>query len=74
VGVSRRFKFGERWTLEARGESFNAINHTNFVGAISPAGGASFATMNNNLSSSAFGKAQSAFDPRIMQLVLKLRF
>jgi hypothetical protein len=30
--------------------------------------------MNNNLSSSAFGKAQSAFDPRIMQLVLKLRF
>ena len=74
VAVSRKFKFGERWSLEARAESFNAINHTNFVGAISPAGGASFATMNNNLSSSAFGKAQSAFDPRIMQLVLKLRF
>jgi hypothetical protein len=45
------------------------------VGAISPAGGGgSFTTMNNNLSSSAFGKAQSAFDPRILQFALKLHF
>ena len=76
VAVSRRFRMTERFTLEARGESFNAINHTNFVGAIQPSGtgSATAATLNNNLSSSAFGKVQAAFDPRIMQLVLKLYF
>jgi hypothetical protein len=76
VAVSRRFNFNERFTLEVRGESFNAINHTNFVGSIQPSGtgSATAATLNNNLSSSAFGKVQAAFDPRIMQLVLKLYF
>ena len=76
VAVSRRFRITERFTLEARGESFNAINHVNFVGAIQPSGtgSATAATLNNNLSSSAFGKVQAAFDPRIMQLVLKLYF
>jgi hypothetical protein len=76
VALSRRFKIGERFTLEARGESFNVINHTNFVGAIQGAGtaNAGATTLNTNLSSSAFGKALAAFDPRIMQLVLKLYF
>jgi hypothetical protein len=74
VALSRRFKLAERWTLEARAEAFNAVNHTNFVGSISPAGGSSYTTMNTNLSSSAFGKVQSAFDPRIMQFALKLHF
>jgi hypothetical protein len=74
--VSRRFKIRERFTLEARGESFNAINHVNFVGAIQGAGTGSsgYAMLNNNMTSSAFGKPQSAFDPRIMQLVLKFYF
>jgi hypothetical protein len=74
VAVSRRFKITERWDLEARAESFNAVNHPNFVGAISPSGGSSFTTMNNNWTSSNFGRAQAAFDPRIMQFALKLRF
>jgi hypothetical protein len=78
VAVSRRFKFGEggRFQLEARGESFNIINHVNFVGAIQGAGtgSAGATTMNTNLSSSAFGKALAAFDPRIIQLVLKVYF
>jgi hypothetical protein len=73
-----RFKFGEggRFQLEARGESFNIINHVNFVGAIQDAGtgSAGATTMNTNLSSSAFGKALAAFDPRIIQLVLKVYF
>jgi hypothetical protein len=64
----------ERLNLEARAESFNAVNHVNFVGAISPAGGSSFSTMNVNQTNANFGRAQAAFDPRIMQLVLKLRF
>ncbi len=74
VGLSRLFKLKERFNLEARAEAFNVLNHTNFVGAISPAGGTSYTTMNTNSSSSAFGKVQSAFDPRIMQFALKLHF
>ena len=31
-------------------------------------------TMNTNLSSSAFGKVQNAFDPRIFQFAMKLYF
>ena len=76
VALTRKFKITERFQLEARGEAFNIINHTNFVGGIQGAGTASaaYTTMNTNLSSSSFGKALAAFDPRIMQLVLKLHF
>ena len=76
IALTRFFRITERLQLEARGESFNLINHTNFVGAIQGAGtaSASATTMNTNLSSSSFGKALAAFDPRIMQLVLKLHF
>lgn len=76
VALSRLFKIGERFQLEARGEAFNIINHANFVGAIQGAGTASAGatTMNTNLSSSAFGKALATFDPRIMQLALKMYF
>ena len=75
VALSRIFGITERFRLEARAEAFNIVNHANFVGGISPAGTvASFATMNTNLSSSAFGQVQSAFDPRILQFALKVYF
>jgi hypothetical protein len=48
--------------LEARGEAFNVINHTNF------------ADPTTNLSSSNFGRILNAGDPRILQFALKLRF
>ena len=35
---------------------------------------AAYTTLNTNLSSSSFGKALASFDPRIMQLALKLAF
>ena len=38
VALSRIFKFKERYGLQVRAEAFNVLNHTNFVGAISPAG------------------------------------
>jgi hypothetical protein len=75
LALSRQFKVTERFILEARAEAFNIINHTNFVGAISPGGTvAAFTTMNTNASSSTFGQPQAAFDPRILQFALKLYF
>lgn len=75
LALSRQFKIGERFRLEARGEAFNVINHTNFVGAISPAGLiTAFTTMNTDAASSTFGQPQAAFDPRILQFALKLFF
>jgi hypothetical protein len=45
------------------------------VGAISPAGTVTgYATLSTNLSSSTFGRVQAAFDPRILQFSMKLRF
>jgi len=74
VALSRIFKFTERYSLQARAEAFNILNHANFVGAVSPAGQPSFTTMNTTLSSSTYGQVQAAFDPRILQFALKLSF
>jgi hypothetical protein len=75
LSLSRVFKITERYDLEARAEAFNLFNHTNFVGAISPAGtGSSFTTASTGLSSSSFGKINAAFDPRIIQFALKVHF
>jgi len=76
TSLSRSFKLSEHWTMQARADAFNVINHTNFAGSISPAGlVSSFSTLSTGLSSSAsFGKINSAFDPRIIQFSLKLIF
>jgi hypothetical protein len=62
MAFSRIFSFTERFQLEARGEAFNAINHTNFT---------TVETRQNNKN---FGKITAAGDPRILQFALKLRF
>jgi len=77
--LSRIFKVNERYSVQARAEAFNVFNHANFVGAISPAGGTTYAIFSNgvnpnNLSSSSFGRIPSAFDPRIIQFALKFYF
>ncbi len=63
VSLVRFFPLTERWHLEARGEAFNVINHTNFQ--------LTNLTLN---SSSTFGHITSAGDPRIFQFALKLHF
>jgi hypothetical protein len=62
MAFSRIFAFTERFQLEARGEAFNAINHTNFI------------TVNTAQNNKNFGKLTAAGDPRILQFALKLRF
>ena len=77
--LSRIFKINDRHSVQARADVFNILNHANFVGAISPAGGTVYQTFSsgvnpNNLSTSSFGRIQSAFDPRIVQFALKTFF
>jgi hypothetical protein len=79
ASLSRIFKLTERYSVQARAEAFNVLNHANFVGNISPAGGTTYAIFSNgvnpnNLSSSSFGRIPSAFDPRIIQFALKFYF
>ena len=75
IALSRIFKMGERYSLQARVDALNVLNHTNFAGAISPAGTVTgYSTLSTNLSSSTFGRVQSAFDPRILQFSMKFYF
>ena len=62
ANLTRFFQIRERQRFELRFEFFNLLNHTNFN---IPVG---------TLSSSAFGKIQSANDPRILQFALKYSF
>lgn len=62
VSVTRKFPIRERMALEARAEAFNVLNHVNLLDPVT------------TLTSSTFGKIQTANDPRIMQLALKFTF
>jgi hypothetical protein len=67
VAVTRSFSITEKLRLEARGEAFNVINHTNLAGP------------NANQSAGTFGRISGTVsgqvgDPRILQFTLKLRF
>ncbi|HYG98413.1 MAG TPA: TonB-dependent receptor [Terriglobales bacterium] len=69
ASVFKNTKIGERFTLQFRAEAFNVLNHTNF-GIGSP--GSAFRS--TAISSSLFGKIGNSFEPRQMQLALKLLF
>ena len=62
LALYKNFRIKERATLQVRGESFNALNHTNL------------ATLGTTLGTSTFGRVLSARDPRIYQLGMKLNF
>jgi hypothetical protein len=68
VRVSRRFRLGERWRLEALAESFNTLNRVNRTAPNNVIGdgvGAPLAT---------FAQATSVFDPRQVQAGVRLSF
>lgn len=60
----RNFKFGERVSMQLRGEFFNAFNHTNFTQA----------GLIVNFASPTYGQVTAAHNPRNIQLGLKLYF
>lgn len=62
LGVSKSFRLTERFRLQFRAEAFNVLNKANFTAP------------NANISSPAFGTITSTYDPRSLQLALKLLF
>jgi hypothetical protein len=63
TAIIKRIRFKERLGVELRLEAFNVFNHTNFqVGNT------------QNINDTDFGKINTAFDPRILQLAWKFTF
>jgi Carboxypeptidase regulatory-like domain/TonB-dependent Receptor Plug Domain len=62
MGFFKNFGIGERTKLQFRAEMFNIWNHANFSSVATTYG------------SGGFGQVNGAWDPRIMQLALKLVF
>lgn len=62
LAVIKNTQITERVRLQFRSEFFNVFNNVNF------------GQPNANLSSGSFGRITSAFDPRVIQLALKLGF
>ena len=63
TALIKRTRFKERLGLELRLEAFNVFNHTNFS-----------APNSLDINSTSFGRINSTFDPRILQLAWKFTF
>jgi hypothetical protein len=76
ITISRAFKVRERYTLEARFDAFNVINHANFSNPASNLNSpASFGLITSTPASpSASPLLPSVGDPRILQFALKFKF
>jgi hypothetical protein len=68
TSLFKKIKVTERVDMQFRAEAFNVLNHTNFE---LPGG---HSATNNNINHNSFGKAGGTFNPRQMQLGLKLSF
>jgi hypothetical protein len=62
MAIYKDFRMSERFILQFRSEFFNAFNHPNF------------GSPNTNFGAGGFGQITSMKNPRIGELVLKLRF
>ena len=63
TAIIKRIRFKERLGLELRLEAFNVFNHTNFQ-----------VPNSLDINDTDFGKINTAFDPRILQLAWKFTF
>jgi hypothetical protein len=68
LSLLKNFALTEKFKLEFRAEAFNIWNHPQFEGNSNLGG------ISNNLGASNFGAITSAYDPRELQLGLKLKF
>jgi len=62
LAAIKNTKIGERVRTQFRAEFFNAFNHTSFRG------------VQTEVNSGVFGRVNSTYDPRIVQLGMKLQF
>lgn len=62
LGLSKNFALTERFRMQLRAEGFNLFNKSNF------------SAPNANISSATFGTITSTYDPRKLQIALKLQF
>jgi hypothetical protein len=62
LSLIKNNRFGERINAQFRFEVFNVLNRTNLAG------------VNGNLASSTFGRSTSTYDPRIIQLGVRVTF
>jgi len=65
IALSKDLRLGESRSLQLRLETFNTFNHAQFFGP---------ASVNGEITSSAFGQVVSADAPRLVQLAAKIRF
>jgi hypothetical protein len=65
LALLRDIRIGEHGNMQLRVEMFNAFNHAQFFGA---------AAVNGNISSSNFGRIESASAPRLVQLAARFSF
>ncbi len=68
LALLKNFAFTERFKMEFRAEAFNIWNHPQWEGNANTGG------IGTNFGSSNFGQITNAFDPRELQLALKLIF
>jgi hypothetical protein len=67
MGLFKNIPITERWRVQLRGEFFNTLNHSNFTNT-----GSNYP--NETVSSGGFGTITAAYDPRILQVALKVFF
>jgi hypothetical protein len=60
--IAKSTKLTERVTMQLRAEMFNVLNH------------AQFKSPDTNITSSQFGQLTSTYDPRIIQIAVRLSF
>ena len=64
LSAIKRTRITETVNIEFRFEAFNAFNHTSFF----------VSNESNDINSTTFGRLTTAFDPRILQMALKINF
>jgi hypothetical protein len=68
MGLAKNFSVTERFKIQLRFEYFNVFNHVNFDEAQATGNFSKLSSKGN------FGALQTALDPRIGQVALKLLF